>query len=80
MVEDDWTSVIDDIDRYGLSDNALPLRPLSQVHRTDPSSGQAAFTDSGEDSKQERMKFVVHMVPAFGLKELSVYADPDQLI
>ena len=26
------------------------------------------------------MNFVVQMVPAFGLKELSVYADPDQLI
>ena len=35
-----------------------------------------------ENSKleEEKMQLVVQMVPAFGLKELSVYAEADQLI
>ena len=36
-VEDDWTSVIDDIDRYGL-EQGCPLVPLSKLHR-----GESAF-------------------------------------
>ena len=33
IVEDDWTSVIDDIDRFGLEEQGCPLIPLSQLHR-----------------------------------------------
>ena len=31
-VDEDWTSVIDDIDRYGL-EQSCPLVPPSQLHR-----------------------------------------------
>ena len=34
-VEDDWTSVIDDIDRFGLSESRCPLVPLSLLHRNE---------------------------------------------
>ena len=81
VVDDDWTSCVDDIDRYALSDNALPLIPLSQLHRP-AENGQeldTMMTDAPteEEVKQEKMTLIVQMVPAFGLKELSVYADPD---
>ena len=29
IVEEEWANVVDDIDRYGLTDNAVPLVPLS---------------------------------------------------
>ena len=32
-LEDDWTSVIDDLDKYQLSDNITRLIPLSKLHR-----------------------------------------------
>ena len=32
-LDDDWTSVIDDIDRYQLSDNITRLIPPSKLHR-----------------------------------------------
>ena len=32
-LDDDWTSVIDDIDKFQLSDNATRLIPLSKLHR-----------------------------------------------
>ena len=34
-VDDDWTSVIDDLDHFGLSNNVCPLVPLSQLHRNE---------------------------------------------
>ena len=79
QVEDDWTSCVDDIDRYTLSDNCVPLIPLSQLHRPENGEDQTAMmTDApSEEYKQEQMTLIVQMVPAFGLKELSVYADPD---
>ena len=77
-VEDDWTSVIDDIDRFGLAEKACPLVPPSQLHRIE--HAPTSYSDVVEETKGERMKLIVHMVPAFGLKELSVYADPNQLI
>mmetsp|Transcript_616 Transcript_616/g.820 ORF Transcript_616/g.820 Transcript_616/m.820 type:complete len:96 (+) Transcript_616:20-307(+) len=81
VVDDDWTTVIDDLDRYGLTENAIPLIPLSQLHRPDPKVDLDTVTDAmQEEVKQEKMTLIVQMVPAFGLKELSVYADPDQLI
>lgn len=78
IVEDDWTSCVDDIDRFGLSDNACPLIPLSQLHRAERVFTQVS--DTQEQSQEEKMSLVVQIVPAFGLKELSVYADPDTLI
>ena len=84
VVDDDWTSVIDDIDRLGLSDNACPLIPLSKLHRGEKQISAAVFSDDVEESKgqvaEEKMQLVVEMAPAFGLKELSVYADPDLLV
>ena len=82
IVEEEWANVVDDIDRYGLTDNAVPLVPLSQLHRADPSFGLATVTDAaGEETKEsDKMQLIVQMVPAFGLKELSVYVDADQLV
>ena len=30
--DDDWTSVIDDLDRFGLAESSCPLIPLSKLH------------------------------------------------
>ena len=78
IVEDDWTSCVDDIDRFGLSENACPLIPPSQLHRAEQAFSQVS--DTQEQLQEEKMSLVVQIVPAFGLKELSVYADPDTLI
>ena len=93
VVDEDWTSVVDDLDRYGLAEPGceLPLVPLSQLHRQEKAFSSATavtMSDTNTDANQEeskvfeedKMTLVVQMVPAFGLKELSVYADPDQLI
>ena len=84
-VDEDWTSVIDDIDRYGL-EQGCPLVPPSQLHRGESAlnSNTVLMSDTQEESKEaqqeEKLNLIVQMVPAFGLKELSVYADADQLI
>ena len=82
VVEDDWTSVVDDIDRYQLSEFGRQPVPPSQLHRGERSIASTVVSDTQtqEEVKGEKMSLVIHMVPAFGLKELSVYADPNQLI
>ena len=77
-VDTDWTRVIDDLDRYQLSDNGTQIVPLSSMHRG-AQDGLAAYSDL-EEVKKEKCSVVVQIVPAFGLKELSVYADAEQLI
>ena len=74
----DWTRVIDDLDRFQLIENSSKLVPLSTLHRG-TAKDQAGFSES-EEVKKEDCTLVVQIVPAFGLKELSVYADSDQLI
>lgn len=55
-VEEDWTSVVDDIDRFGL-DQGCPLVPLSQLHRNESAfatSTTASVSDqvyAGEEQK-----------------------------
>ena len=36
-LDDDWTSVIDDLDKYQLSENLTKLKPPSRLHRGDDS-------------------------------------------
>ena len=40
-LDDDWTSVIDDIDKFQLSDNATRLIPLSKLHRQEQAQTEA---------------------------------------
>ena len=51
-VDDDWTSVIDDLDHFGLSDNVCPLVPLSQLHRNESkfqSQAQVSMSDMNNE-------------------------------
>jgi hypothetical protein len=67
--EDEWTSAIDDIDRYHLSDKPLPFIPLPK-----------AIKGSIEEQKESTCALIVMMVSTFSIKEMSVYTDPRLLI
>ena len=50
-LDDDWTSVIDDLDKYQLSENTPKLIPPSQLHRGNPMSAAGeAFTEEVKGS------------------------------
>ena len=80
-LDDDWTSVIDDLDKYQLSENLTKLKPPSRLHRGDDSQSGAGEAFAEEVKGEEAAyTLVVQIIPAYSAKELSVYADPDTLI
>jgi len=54
--EDDWTSVVDDIDHFQLSEKAAPFIPLSKA---------ITRFECVEETKEATCSLVVQMVPAF---------------
>ena len=50
-LDDDWTSVIDDLDKYQLSENITKLIPPSKLHRGDHKAAAGeAFTEEVKGS------------------------------
>ena len=79
-LDDDWTGVIDDLDKYQLSENVTKLIPPSQLHRGNVGAATGDAFVEEKKGADETFTLVIQVIPAYSAKELSVYADPDTLI
>ena len=79
-LDDDWTGVIDDLDKYQLSENVTKLIPPSQLHRGNVGATAGDALVEEKKGADETFTLVIQVIPAYSAKELSVYADPDTLI
>ena len=82
--EEEWTSVIDDIDKLQLSEKCSHFIPLSiALSSLKGQPKTEIFEETKDDSKKvfiSTCSLFVHMIPAFSAKDLSVYTDPQVLI